>query len=209
MTKVSLIALLVIIISSCGVIRAPEYINLFSNLFFGADNFEIDKEFYDAQKFSFAKVSIGRNRVAIVTLGFVKEDTLEWYTSTQAGLFTQNGKIVSMIEFPNDFRAEVAEKLIFDRKNNQVNSVNLYLQDPDGFFMQNTLLEFERDEEIKYLKGSIKTELYSESVQTNSLKWKFVNKYWIDPSSGMVLKTEQTVHPRLPKIKTEYFYKYD
>ena len=92
MNKAGLIAILITLLSSCGVIRAPEYVNLFGNLIFGADNLKIDEDFYNSQNFSFAKVSIGRNRVAIVTLGFVKENSLEWFTRTQAGFFTQNGK---------------------------------------------------------------------------------------------------------------------
>ncbi len=208
MNKAGLIAILITLFS-CGVIRAPEYANLFGNLIFGADNLKIDEEFYNSQKFSFAKVSIGRNRVAIVTLGFVKENSLEWFTKTQAGFFTQNGKIISLVEFPHDFRAEIANNLIFNRKTAQSNSIDLYLKDPDGFFMQDTLLKFERDEEIKYLDDYINVELYSESVKTYGLKWSFANKYWVDPSTGMVLKAEQSVHPRLPKINIEYYYKYD
>lgn len=182
MTKPRCYVFLLFFISSCGVLKVPEYLSLFDNLIFGAD-FIIDRDYYESQEFSFAKVSMGRDQVAIVTLGFIKPDILEWYSSTQAGIFTQNGKIISLIEFPHDFNAEVKKNLAFNRNYAQSNSVNLYLKDPDGFFIQNSVLKFERDEQIQYLGDMTTVEFYTETVQTHGLKWNFTNKYWVDRKS--------------------------
>ena len=54
----------------------------------------------------------------------------------------------------------------------------------------------------------VNANLFYESVRTNGYKWSFVNKYWVDPRSGLVLKTIQKVHPRLPSITIHYYYKF-
>lgn len=208
MTKILLIVVLMISFSSCGVLRAPEYVDLIRNITFGAEDITVNQKFYDDQTFSFAKVSLGRSKIAIVTLGYVEDNILQWFTSSQSAIYTQNGKIISLVDFSNDMRSISSKEIQFQKNAIQTNSLNIHLKDPEGFFTQDALLNFNKSEEILYLQNQLSVDLYTEEINTNGLKWRFVNKYWVDPTSGLVIKSEQTVHPRLPKITITYYYKY-
>lgn len=199
---------IILMVSSCGVLKAPEYASLIRTIFVGAEDIIVDQKFYDNQQFSFAKISLGRSKTAIITLGFVEEDILQWFSSSQSAIYTQNGKIVSLVDFPNDMRLSSASKIEFRKTINQSNVINFNLKDPQGFFTQDSYLKFEKYEDIQYLQKNLNAELYSETIRTNGLSWNFVNLYWIDPISGRVLRSEQSVHPRLPRINITYYYKY-
>lgn len=203
-----IIVFLSIVISSCGVLRAPEYSNLIENILFGADDIIVDDQFYNDQEFSFAKVQIGKNNTAIVTLGFVVGETLQWFSSSQSGIYTQNGKIVSLVDFSNDMRLSASKTIDFSIKSTQRNFMSITLKDPDGFFTQESSLYLAGSEEISYLQKPMSANLYIEKVSTNGLYWNFENKYWVDPTSGSVIISEQIVHPRLPKIRITFYYKY-
>ena len=208
MIKSFLIFLLAASFSSCGVIKVAEYADLVGTIAFGATDIIVDQEFYDAQAFSFAKISLGRNKTAIVTLGIIDGETLQWFSSSKSGIYTQNGKITSLIDFSNDVDIASAKKIQFNKTKSQKNLINVSLKDPDGFFLQDADLKFKTSEEIEYFQKTLKADLYIETITTQGLRWNYENKYWINPSTGLVIKSEQTVHPRLPRITISYYYKY-
>ena len=61
------------------------------------------------------------------------------------------------------------------------------------------------DETIIILGKDIHTRRIDESCSTegSGLDWSFKNRYWLDPSSGLVWRSIQHVHPRLDAIETE------
>jgi len=61
------------------------------------------------------------------------------------------------------------------------------------------------DETIIILGKDIQTRRINESCSTegSGLDWSFDNTYWLDPSSGLVWRSIQHVHPLLDAIETE------
>lgn len=61
------------------------------------------------------------------------------------------------------------------------------------------------DETIIILGKDIRTRRIDESCvsQSDSLDWSFTNTYWLDPSSGLVWRSIQHVHPGFDAIETE------
>jgi hypothetical protein len=48
--------------------------------------------------------------------------------------------------------------------------------------------------------------LYTEDFTSGKLAFSGINYYWVDPK-GRVIKTEQFIHPRLPKVVIEFYFK--
>ena len=48
--------------------------------------------------------------------------------------------------------------------------------------------------------------LYEETFNSGKLAFDGTNYYWVDPK-GRVIKTEQYIHPRLPKVVIEFYFK--
>ena len=208
MNRIPALLCLTLTLSSCGVLRMNEYSDLVKGTLFGAEDILIDQQFHDNQKFSFAKVRLGRNNIATLTLGFVQNDSLQWFSSSQSSIITKNGKIINLTDFSHDMSIANAPKIVFKKRMKQVNTLSVTLKDPDAFFIQDSVITHERSEKIEHLSVLLDVELYTERVTTKGLHWEFTNKYWVDSSSGMVIQSEQTVHPRLPVINISYYYKY-
>ena len=62
-----------------------------------------------------------------------------------------------------------------------------------------------RDETIVILGKNINTRRVDESCTSEGRKldWSFDNTYWLDPSSGLIWRSIQHVHPQLDAIETE------
>ena len=208
MNKIPELLCLTLALSSCGVLRVNEYSDLMKGALFGAEDILIDQQFHDNQKFSFAKVRLGRNNIATLTLGFMQKDSLQWFSSSQSSIITKNGRIINLTDFSNDMSISNPPIIVFKKDMKQVNSLGITLKDPEAFFIQDSAITYERSEKIEHLSKLVDVELYLERVTTKGLHWNFINKYWVDPSSGMVIQSEQTVHPRLPVINISYYYKY-
>ena len=48
--------------------------------------------------------------------------------------------------------------------------------------------------------------LYEETFNSGKLAFNGINYYWVDPK-GRVIKTEQNIHPKLPKVIIEFYFK--
>ena len=85
----------------------------------------------------------------------------------------------------------------------------MHLYTPKAFLVQQATLQKKLTQDEITLLGKVEqVDLYEESVITDSLSWNFSNKYWVD-KNGMVLISEQIVHPFLDKkIGIEFYYKY-
>ncbi|MDB9783531.1 YjbF family lipoprotein [Gammaproteobacteria bacterium] len=199
---------LVLLLPSCGAVYTPEYLPLIQSVLFGAKDIKVDQDFYDDQPYSFAKVNLGREQTAIVTLGFGDTDAYKWYTSSGAGIFTKDGKIVKLTSFVHDMSLINPAEIVYNQDTILKNSSFISLKNPKGFFLQEFKLEFHQTEEIDYLSQKLQVDLYLEVVTTEGYNWSYTNKYWVDPSSGMVIKSVQKVHPRSPAFTLTYFYKY-
>ena len=95
---------------------------------------EITNEFFQTQPYSFAKVNIGRNIVAITVLASIKDDVYLWVSSDNERIYTKNGKIIETFGLKHDIKYLNMEDIHFQRFSAFESSVNntllLELDDP-------------------------------------------------------------------------------
>jgi len=83
----------------------------------------------------------------------------------------------------------------------------LELRNPNALLIQNAVIEVDKSEDL-FIGGSIfRTQKYYENVTTKSFKWNFKNIYWVDLTSGRVVKSIQHIHPKNPPLEITYVYK--
>ena len=61
---------------------------------------------------------------------------------------------------------------------------------------------------IKKLGRSIQVNRIEESFDLDLIGWSGVNLYYQNPTTGRIESSEQRIHPRLPIVKIEYYFKY-
>ena len=210
MIKQLLSLFIISFLASCSIKYNPEVIPIARELIFGAQDIKIDSNYFANEKASFAKIQFGRNYIIIPALTSVGDkDIAKWETVSDEVIYTQDGKILSVTGFEHDVFVSGFKSLKFNKDNPTKRSFNIALNNPSGFFTQNSEFIYQYQDEFYHLEDKkVNANLFYEYVRTNGYKWTFMNKYWVDPSSGLVLKTTQKIHPRLPSITIHYYYKF-
>jgi hypothetical protein len=202
--------LIISLLASCSIKYNPEAIPIARELIFGAQDIKIDSNYLANEKASFAKIKFGRSYIIIPALTSVDdEDIAKWETVSDEVIYTQDGKILSIAGFDYDVFVTGFKSIKFNKDNSIKRAFNISLNNPSGFFTQNSEFIYQDQVEFLHLEDKkVNANLFYEYVRTNGYKWAFVNKYWVDPSSGLVLKTTQKIHPRLPSLTIHYYYKF-
>lgn len=209
MIKIAILSLSIFLFSSCSLRYNPEAIPIARNLIFGAQDIKIDTNYYTNENASFAKIKFGRSYIIIPGLVAVNNNILSWETAYNEKIYTQNGKILSISGFDFDSTISDFQEVKFSKDNDLKRAFNITFSKPSGFFNQKSEFSFYGQEEIDYLIDEKRiADIYHERVTTVGFKWDFVNKYWIDKESGLVLQSIQRIHPKLPEIKIAYYYKF-
>ena len=77
--------------------------------------------------------------------------------------------------------------------------MDIFFTNPDAFVSQAVSLEIQRPNN--------ETLHIIENINTNGFRWKVTNEYWIDSNSRLPVKSHQHIHPHLPKIEIDYYFK--
>lgn len=193
-------------LSSCSIISYGELPKLAKDAILGVD-IEVTKEFYDSQPYSFAKINIGKSIVATIILAKVQNGTYLWVSADGERIYTRDGKIIRTEGLNND--SKILNLIDLDRFSfvnfhstpTKAREIMLQLTNPHAIVSQSLYLK-----EIGIDSNYFNSMLYEESFDSGRLAWEEINRYWVDPR-GRVMKSEQYIHPRLPKITIEFFYK--
>ena len=206
MTYMIRIPLVLLLLSSCSLISFGSLPAIVKNSVIGVD-IEITDEFFNSQPYSFAKMKIGKSIVAITILSSVRNGTYLWVAGDGERIYTRNGKIVLTDGLKHDIEVLDADNLWvesfgdFDPESSGIYEILLQLNNPHAIVQQPiSLKEYGIDDSF------FSTMLYKESFSAGRLSWNKENSYWVD-RSGRVIKTEQYIHPRLPKVSIEFYYK--
>ena len=203
MTKIPLVLLL---LSSCSSINYGDLPGIVSDSIFGVD-IEVTDELYDSQPYSFAKMNIGKSIVAITVLSQIKDDTYLWLTADGERIHTKNGKVVKTegLKYDIEVLDPLSLRYISFRdilsSSDRITEILLQLDNPHAIIQQSLFYN-----QIGIDESYFNSMLYKESFSSGKLAWKEENSYWVD-RAGRVIKTEQYIHPRLPKVVIEFFYK--
>jgi hypothetical protein len=129
-----------------------------------------------------------------------------WTSAVGIAIATRDGRIVRTAGFAHNLGGFAPGRDSLGEGG--VRSLSLQADFPDLKLYSVSVVCRDRpagDETIVILGKDIRTRRIDESCSTegSGLDWSFKNTYWLDPSSGLVWRSIQHVHPRLDAIETE------
>ena len=199
--------LILLMLSSCGNLPIT-YLQNFSsvnNVVFGFPEYKITKEIFDEYENSFVKIRFGRGPHAILILAYVDGDVYEWVGSDNVKIFTLNGRIIKTSGLTNNFEiAKPSSKFLSSK--DVYETINLY--NPDLFSATIKRSIASDDSYVNKLGQRLSVNRIKESFEIEAIGWKGVNIYYQNPDSKQIEFAEQKIHPSLPAVKIEYYFKY-
>jgi len=199
------IVIVSIILSSCSYINYGQLPQLIKTSIVGVD-LNIDKSFYDSQEYSFMKINLGKSVVAIMVLSQIDGDLYTWISESNERIITQNGRIVETHGLTHDMKILTSDDLnpIYEKKDSEI---LLQLKSPDAIVQQRySVTCINKDTDYMHLTETASLILCEETIHTDVLTWNIKNKYWLN-QNNRVLRSEQLIHPKMPPVILEFYYK--
>jgi len=201
--------LILITVSGCGNLPIA-YIQNFSevnSVIFGFPDYEITQDIYDSYDNSFMKIRFGRGPHAILILAFIKDDVYEWVGSDGVRIFTLNGRIIRTQGLPHNFEYKNFSNIDLPSSKTSYILVDLYNPDLYSVKMASQFLK-SKLKDIEKIGKAISVNKIYESFEINSIGWSDTNIYYQNINTLEIESLEQNIHPRLPTVKVEYYFKY-
>ena len=201
------IAFVVLFLSSCGNLPIT-YIQNFSSVnsvVFGFPDYEVTEEIFNDYENSFIKVRFGRGPHAILILAYAKDNVYEWIGADNVKIYTLNGRIVKTVGLNSNIEILRPSDNIF-LASDVYETVNLFNPDLISSTIHRSMNS--RKATIKKLGRTIQVNRIEESFDLDLIGWSGVNLYYQNPTTGRIESSEQRIHPRLPIVKIEYYFKY-
>lgn len=201
------IAFVVLFLSSCGNLPIT-YIQNFSSVnsvVFGFPDYEVTEEIFNNYENSFIKVRFGRGPHAILILAYAKDNVYEWIGADNVKIYTLNGRIVKTVGLNSNIEILRPSDNIF-LASDVYETVNLFNPDLISSTIHRSMNS--RKATIKKLGRTIQVNRIEESFDLDLIGWSGVNLYYQNPTTGRIESSEQRIHPRLPIVKIEYYFKY-
>ena len=199
--------LIFIFIASCQQVNWLEAPATVNTILRGVPDIKVDSDYFNSAKYSFIKVKSGRFINFTATLSSIDGGIYKWINSEGHKIYTKNGKIVKIsAQSDNSF---YYLPLNFPLVANQNRNFQIFLESPRALMNQNSRIDYVDNEEVFYLDKKVNTRRYDEVVFTEVFDWEFVNKYWVDKSSDLVIRSEQNLYPFRESYLIEYYYKFN
>ena len=226
---------LLFLITSCGNLPIT-YIQNFSSVnsvIFGFPDSEITQDIYDDYEFSFIKVKFARGPTSILILAYVEDDIYQWVGVEDVSIYTKYGRVIKTTGLPHNFEindpksnniynsspvitSNRINKLVnflrqairpADKKSESIyESINLF--NPDLYLATLVTSRSISSSSIIRFGSNVDALKISEESSIPLINWHNSNYYYQNIESGFVEKTEQSLHPRLPIINIEFYYKF-
>ena len=202
----------ILFLTSCSNIDASriapgyaEAFKVFDKLIFGYEDLGIDRQVIDKIPYASSLVRIGNGPQGLAILESKKDATESWVSSDQVYLIIRHGKIIRSSGLPNNLTHTLMPSIEEDFLKKQ-NTPSFYYLSYDKPLLRNLKVEVKvkiiGQRELIILGEKKKVTLYEEELENREIRWKRINKYWID-DDDFVWKSEQYISPKLPKIVIE------
>ena len=201
------IAFVVLFLTSCGNLPIT-YIQNFSSVnsvVFGFPDYEVTEEIFNDYENSFIKVRFGRGPHAILILAYAEDNVYEWIGADSVKIYTLNGRIIKTVGLDSNIEILRPSDNIF-LASDVYETVNLFNPDLISSTIHRSMNS--RKATIKKLGRSIQVNRIEESFDLDLIGWSGVNLYYQNTTTGQIESSEQRIHPRLPIVKIEYYFKY-
>ena len=225
------IILALLFLSSCGNLPIA-YIQNFSsvnNVVFGYPDYIISQDIFNEYDNTFMKVRFGKGPHSILILAYIKDGVYEWVGTDDVRLFTLNGRVVKTIGLDHNFEISNPRKYNFSSSGNikqssfisrmqkllgassqdqEITYETINLFNPDLYSATlNSILSSSLDNFVK-LGAKVEVVKLQEIIQIKKIGWKETNYYYKNTQSGLIDRTSQHMHPRLPVVHIEFYYKF-
>jgi len=175
---------------------------------FFKDGSEIDTQVIKNIPYASSLINFKGSSKALVILESKRRDVYTWVSSDEKVFFSKGGRIISTIGLPNNLykiqRPEIEFSEIISNKK-EVEYFSYYsFKDPDlNDLRVKVTAKVIGEERIKIPDGFKLVLLIEEKLYSQDINWKEVNRFWVDPESFYVWKSEQHISPRLPLLYIE------
>ena len=195
MIKIFIISLC-LFVSNCAYISYNQVIPLARNAILGVEKIKVDENLIESTEYSFARVNLGRSASVIMILEKIdSNNNYHWISSDSEKLITSNGKIIKTRDLIYNFEA-------INYSFNLENSDGYYdvmFYDPKAFIEQRF--------EIKEQESEGNLKIYTETIFNIPLKTSWKNIYKVN-DLNFVIYSKQRIHPNLPEIEMDIYYKF-
>jgi hypothetical protein len=212
MTNKYLIALCIPIIAGCNVVGSAftysEAANYIKGYATGFPEDIISSDKLSSINASVANIKIGRGPSSLVVLAYVDNGSHEWVSNDDIQIFTRFGQVYKTMGLRSDVTYEPINYLDLNYINKAfVTTASFY--EPDLFLTSVTNFIKKSEDRVSLKKNNkeILATMYTHNFYVPSINWAGVNYYYVD-DTGFILRSEQDLHPNLPRFKIDYFYKF-
>lgn len=191
--------IIILLLSSCSNIPIG-YFDTFQTLYKSIRNYpdsNVTREFYDDFEYSFLQAQFRGSAPVILVLSRIEQDKYHWVSNDLSKIVTNNeGRIVKSEGLDRNFE--------FIEASNNDRILNLF--NPDAFYQPfNSHFSEDKLTNIEYLNNEIEVTLREEKFSSEIIGWSDENEYYY--FEGRPIRTNQNIHPYLPKLKITFYYK--
>ena len=187
---------LCLVVSNCAYISYNQVIPLARNAILGVEKIKVDDNLIESIDYSFASVNLGRSASVIMILEKIdSQNNYHWISSDSEKLITSNGKIIKTRDLIYNFEAI---NYLFNLESSS-GYYDVMFYDPKAFIEQKFLIEEEQ------IEGDLKQ--YTETIFNLPLKSTWKNIYRVN-DLDFVVYSKQKIHPNLPEIEMDIYYKF-
>jgi len=199
---------ILLFLTSCGNLPIT-YIQNFgsvNNVVFGFSDYKITQEIFDEYEYSFMKVRFGRGPHSILILAYENDGVYEWVGQDDVQIFTKNGRVLKTLGLAHNLEITKAHEDRLSMLQDSYESINLYNPDLYSATMYSAFRS--KEVKIKRLEAKIDVLRIKEVSNVSAIGWKETNFYFKSLASNEIVQTHQNIHPRLPVLKIEFYYKF-
>ena len=181
--------------------------SLLTESFFG-DEDEISIEVIKNIPYASALINFGKSSKSLIILESKKKNIYSWVSSDKKVFLTEDGRIKGTIGLTNDLvkvvRPDVSFKKILNNQNPDPYFAYFSYKKPDlNNLKVKIITEVIGGQKISILGQEKDVILVEEKLESKIVYWKATNRYWVDPQSFYVWKSQQNISPKLPEITLE------
>jgi hypothetical protein len=201
-----------IIINSCA--QNPNIASSYSAIFsligetlLKKDN-SISPEIIENIPYASSLINFKKSPKSLIILQTKVKDTYTWVSADRRVFFTKSGRVIGTMGLPNDLykvdRPNISFKEILNKTgpNNYVAYYSFKKPSLNNLKVEISVEVIGR-KKINILGKEKDLILVEERLISKEINWKRINRFWVDPKTYFVYKSEQNISPKLPMLTFE------
>jgi len=168
----------------------------------------ISPEVIESIPYASSLINFKKSPKSLIILQSKQKDTYTWVSSDNRHFLTKDGRVVGTMGLPNDLYKINRPNISFKEMLNKVGLMNYVayysFKKPS---LNNLRVEISvkviGNEKINIFREEKDLILVEERLFSKKINWKRTNRFWIDPKTYFVWKSEQNISPKLPMLTVE------